>query len=316
MSDASGLLLLHLLADREGRPGALRLQAAAPTAVTLESLRPLAARLPCLVPADQPDAAALIDAGAQLLREGTVAIGAPKATFEAEVKWLDGDWYLQPPPAGASQLSSSRALALKLMQLVASDADNHEIEGVFRQDPTLSYHLLRLVNSVAMGLRHHVTSFSQAIVLVGRQQLRRWLNFILFAARDDDPRSPMLLAHVAARARTLELLAHARGDDKAMQDEVFMIGMFSLLGVLFGQSLAEVLQPLKLSGRMQAALLRSEGRAGELLDLVATAERGDIETLHDMLTSQGIDPEVFSLAARAAHIWALELLCEAGGGHG
>ncbi|HEX5754990.1 MAG TPA: HDOD domain-containing protein, partial [Arenimonas sp.] len=225
MSDASGLLLLHLLADREGRPGALRLQAATPTAVTLEALRPLCARLPCLVPADQRDAPSLIDSGARLLRDEQVVIAAPTAKVDAVVPWLGGDWYLQPPPAGSTQLSSSRALALKLMQLVASDADNHEIEAVFRQDPTLSYHLLRLVNSVAMGLKRQVTSFSQAIVLVGRQQLRRWLNFILFAARDDDPRSPMLLAHVAARARTLELLAQARGDDKAMQDEIFMTGM-------------------------------------------------------------------------------------------
>ncbi|HEX5756856.1 MAG TPA: hypothetical protein VFY12_10955, partial [Arenimonas sp.] len=93
-------------------------------------------------------------------------------------------------------------------------------------------------------------------------------------------------------------------------------GMFSLLGVLFGQSLAEVLQPLKLSERMQAALLRSEGRSGELLDLVATAERGDVESLHDMLASQAITPEAFSLATVAAHSWALDLLSEAGGGHG
>lgn len=315
MAAARGWLLLHLLSGRDGKPGALRLQPAAPGAAVVEALRPLLARLPCLVDAEASDAALLLDAGARLLRPETVARAAPREVRDAAVQWLDGDWYQQPPPGGASQLSSSRALALKLMQLVAADADNHELEAVFRQDPTLSYHLLRLVNSVAMGMKRQVTSFSQAILLVGRQQLRRWLNFILFAARDDDPRSAMLLAHVATRARTLELLAQARGEDKAAQDQAFMVGMFSLLGVLFGQSLAEVLQPLKLSAPMQEALLRGAGAAGALLAAVETAERGELEALTAALPALSLDAERFSLAGIAARSWALDLLQEAGGGH-
>ncbi|MBV5336453.1 MAG: HDOD domain-containing protein, partial [Deltaproteobacteria bacterium] len=114
-------------------------------------------------------------------------------------------------------------------------------EAVFRQDPILAYHLLRLVNSLCIGVDKHISSFSQAILILGRHQLKRWLNLMLFAANRDDYRTPMLMARVAVRARSMELLAKAGGFDRSEQDQAFMAGMFSLLGVLFGMPLSEVL---------------------------------------------------------------------------
>ena len=155
-------------------------------------------------------------------------------------QWIDGNWFLQPPSKPKGAQAASRVMALKLVQLVSTDADTHEIEDVFRQDPTLSYHLLRLVNSLAFGAPRRISSFSQAILMLGRQQLKRWLNLILFASGSDDPRAPMLLGRVVVRARMMELLTRESGGDKAQQELAFMAGMFSLLGVLFGQPLEEV----------------------------------------------------------------------------
>jgi EAL and modified HD-GYP domain-containing signal transduction protein len=157
---------------------------------------------------------------------------------------LSGDWYLAPPPKSTPTQAASRALSLKLMQLVATDADTCEIEAIFRQEPVLAYHLLRLVNSLGVGVGRHISSFSQAI---------RWLNLMLFAASRDDYRSAMLIARVAVRARSMELLAKAVGLDRWHQEQAFMVGMFSLLGVLFGMPLPEILSPLKLSDLLDDA---------------------------------------------------------------
>jgi EAL and modified HD-GYP domain-containing signal transduction protein len=156
--------------------------------------------------------------------------------------------------------AASRALALQLVQLVSADADTHEIEALLRQDPTLSYHLLKLVNSLGMGTGRRVTSFSQAILILGRSQLRRWLNLMLFSSREGDPRSAMLLSRVAVRARSMELLSKALGEDKHHQEQAFMVGMFSLLGVLFGMPLEEVLKPLTISESVQQACCRTTGK--------------------------------------------------------
>ncbi|MDB5755929.1 MAG: hypothetical protein JWR56_2357, partial [Massilia sp.] len=185
----------------------------------------------------------------------------------------------------------------------AADADTHEIEALLRRDPTLSYNLLRLVNSLGMSTGRRITSFSQALLILGRQQLRRWLNLMLFAARQGDMRSAMLLARVALRARALELLAKSRGLDKNTQEQGFMTGMFSLLGVLFGMALPELLAPLALGEAVHAALLRREGELASLLTLLETAERGDLDGVGAQLEMLQIPREEFNQAVLDAACW-------------
>src|SRR5450830_362431 len=218
--------LLHLLADRNGSPAALLLDAsrlpAGAAEVPLNLVEELASgSMSCYYRASASEALnqSLAQAGWHLLPADKVqrADEALPKELPPSVHWIEGDWFLAQPPKPVGTQAASRALALQLVQLVSADADTHEIEALLRQDPTLSYHLLRLVNSLGMGTGRRVTSFSQAILILGRSQLRRWLNLMLFAARADDPRAPMLLARVAVRAQTMELLAKAGGLNKSTQ---------------------------------------------------------------------------------------------------
>jgi hypothetical protein len=314
-------LFLQPLADRHGVPAGLLLAAAAggTDGWPMESLHTLAARFPCFYRSTMDPAAvqALRDAGwtelpsAALLRLDS----AYDKHLPADVAWLEGDWYLAPPPKPNGQQAASRALALRLVQLVNADADNHEIEAVLRQDPTLSYHLLRLVNSLGMGTGRRVTSFSQAILILGRQQLRRWLNLMLFAARADDARAPMLLAHVAVRSHTMELLARAGGLNRSTQEQAFMIGMFSLLGALFGLTLDEVLQPLVVTDAVRVALLERGGELGALLALIEQAERGAFDELSAQLEAAQITVGDYNHIVAEANLWMLGVAAGAGSAH-
>ena len=76
---------------------------------------------------------------------------------------------------------TTRLKLLKLLSLVVQDADTREIEEIFRQEPKLSYNLLRLVNSVAVGPKTPITGFNQAITVLGRRQLQRWLQLLIYA---------------------------------------------------------------------------------------------------------------------------------------
>lgn len=147
-------------------------------------------------------------------------------------------------------------------------------------------------------------------MILGRQQLRRWLNLMLFAARQGDARSPMLLARVAVRARALELLAKSLGLDKSTQEQAFMTGMFSLLGVLFGMELAEVLAPLPVGEAVHGALLRGEGELGALLKLVCGAEAGDLVGATRQLAALHIAPADFNAALLDAAGWMLAAVRE------
>ena len=316
------LLFLQLLADRKLNPAAVMLSFGnGDTELLIPLLRQtdlaaFAAEIPCLF--GSAEAArfspsllqALQNQGCRVLTEDALieANGQGKPALPPAAQWLAGGWYLAPPAKPVGGQTLSRAMALKLVQLVAADADTREIEEIFRRDPSLSYNLLRIVNSLAMGSTRKITSFSQAILMLGRQQLRRWLNLMLFAARKEDPRSAMLLARVAVRARSMELLAKASGLDRAGQELAFMAGMFSLLGILFGQPLADVLKPLQLSDALVAALLRNEGDMGRFLQTVDAAERSDDAALTALLGSLPLPASAFNSLNIEAHQWMLGVI--------
>jgi EAL and modified HD-GYP domain-containing signal transduction protein len=259
-------------------------------------------------------AEAAAKAGCKLIPKAAVHCASGLAIeLPALAKWIAGDWYLAPPAKPIGAQAASRTLALQLVQLVAADADTHEIEAVLRRDPTLSYHLLRVVNSLGMGMSRQITSFSQAILILGRAQLRRWLNLMLFSSRQGDERSAMLLSRVAVRARIMELLAKYSGMDRAGQDSAFMAGMFSLLGVLFGMPLAEVLRPLKISDALSAAVLGHQGDLGHLLKTVECVECRDTTQLTTLLDALQVPYAEFSTLIVQAHVWMLDVIRDRGG---
>lgn len=320
------LISIELLADRSRKPSALLFGPQADSAEALVPLsdapdwRRLSGRIPCLLPDSLAPGLAepLQRAGCRLVAQQAIlrTEHQPEEDLPPVIGWIAGAWYLAPLARPSGSQAASRELALQLVQLVNEDADTHEIEAVLRRDPALSYHLLRLVNSPGMGLPKRITSFSQAILILGRAQLRRWLNLMLFSSRQSDERSAMLVARVAARARLMELLAKASGLDKSGQELAFMAGMFSLLGILFGLSLEEVLRPLKISDALQEALLTREGELGRLLTLVECAEHGRKDELATWLDSLQMPHAEFNLLAIQAHDWMLDVIHEpAGGAH-
>jgi EAL and modified HD-GYP domain-containing signal transduction protein len=312
-------VFLQLLADRAGKPAALAFCATADTtAEQLPSLlADLPAQLPCYYRAGVSPAVADALDGAQwrsLPDDAVLRTDLPFVDLPPGVTLVDGDWPLAPPAGAGGKQAASRALALQLVQLVSCDADTHEIEALLRRDPTLSYQLLRLVNSLGMtgGAARKITSFSQAILILGRHQLRRWLNLMLFAAREGDMRSAMLLARVSVRARLMELLARATGLDKHNQEQAFMTGMFSLLGVLFGSPLQDVLAPLAIGDAVQDALLDGDGELGALLALVCAAERCDGAAVAAGLDAAGLDVAGFNDMVVDANLWMLSVMGDIG----
>ncbi|MFL6658517.1 MAG: EAL and HDOD domain-containing protein [Massilia sp.] len=313
---ATPLILFRVLANQGGIPAGLLIDMGAGDEAALLALietpgfQSFGLEMPAYFREDlgPPYDEALTSSGWSRLKPGILKREDERLVKEdlpAGTLLVDGDWYMAAPPKLTGAQAASRSLALQLAQLVASDAHTHEIEALLRKDPTLSYHLLRLVNSLGIGGGRKISSFSQAILILGRQQLRRWVNLMLFAARQGDPRSAMLLARVAVRGRLLEQLAKVKGQDKADQDQAFIAGMFSLLGVLFGMELPEVLAPLSMSEQVQEALLQGTGDLGTALKLCQATEDGDFVTISALLQELAITPADFNQAIIDANHWMI-----------
>ena len=107
-----------------------------------------------------------------------------------------------------------------------------QIEAPVRRTPDLSFNLLQLVNSAATGTHKHVTSLSEAITVLGRKQLQRWLQLLVFtlsSAPHAEFPSPLLIL-AATRGKLMELIARALAPaDRDSHDRAFMTGILSLV---------------------------------------------------------------------------------------
>lgn len=207
--------------------------------------------------------------------------------------------------------SQNRLLLLELLSQVVNDADDHEIETTVKRDPQLSYHLLKLVNSVAFARGGKIASFGQAIALLGRRQLQRWLQLLLYAREQNDGMANPFLPQAAMRAGLAESLCARRGGSRELQDRAFMVGMFSLLDRLFGMPLANIVRPLNLADDATQALVDGSGPLGLLLRAVAAGEHGPGDDLAAALDEIGLSHEAWARSAIHACQWAIQVSREA-----
>ncbi|SFC52322.1 HDOD domain-containing protein [Massilia yuzhufengensis] len=216
--------------------------------------------------------------------------------------WFGGDYPYDPLLAhGDAHDGNTKRRILTLLGLLSRDADSREIEQQLKQDPALSFHLLKLVNSAAFAVSIQITSFNQAISLLGRRQLQRWLQLLLYARQGADGLPNLLLPLAARRGAQLEALCKARGGDRDEGDLAFMAGVFSLLDRLLHMPMTEIVAELHLPQHVSDALLSRAGTLGRWLRLTENhPSRGD-------LLEAGIAPADWWHSQLNAYHWAIQV---------
>lgn len=205
---------------------------------------------------------------------------------------------------------SSKAILMKMLTLISQDAEIDELESTIHKEPKLAFDLLRLVNSASMGMRTRVSSFSHALTILGRRQLQRWLQLLLFAHQKEGASGPsILMQRAAARGRLMELLARPADGPASLefQEQAFMVGLFSLLDILLDLPMEDILQTLLLADNLEAALLRREGVLGEMLQLAIDTENLDFDAAARQLDKLRVSAEAFCQAQAAALNWTHRL---------
>ncbi len=220
---------------------------------------------------------------------------------------FQGYYYAKPVILTGKRADASKLALLRLLGLVLNDADIQEIEQVFKHDPSLSYKLLQLVNSVAMGLPQKIDSLRHAIVILGQRQLQRWLQLLMFVPSSGQADNP-LLQLAATRGKLMELLGAVQAPhDKNYQDRAFIAGILSLLDTLLGMPMVEIVGQINLAPDVREALLERAGMLGELLELAERTERGDFAAAGELLASSGLNVGDLLQAQIAAMSWANDL---------
>lgn len=224
---------------------------------------------------------------------------------------FQGYHFARPEVLSAKRAKPAKLALLRLLALAMKEAETRDIEEEFKHHPSLSVNLLRLVNSAALGRRQVVTSLRHALVLLGRRQLRLWLQLLLYTSdRENRSLNSPLLQTAAARGKLMEqLAARDGGTESALKDLAFMTGILSLMDAVLEMPLVEILKELNVPVPVQAALLRREGRLGTMLSLTEQIERDDGASIARSLERVGGDMEHGELMTMqvAAYRWANEI---------
>ncbi|MER2511920.1 MAG: HDOD domain-containing protein [Nitrosomonas ureae] len=220
---------------------------------------------------------------------------------------LQGFYFAKPEIISGKRIDPSKLSLLKLLLLVVKDGEVTEIENELKFQPGLSYNLLRMVNSAASGSPSTINSIKRAIMIIGRKQLQRWIQILLYAAKQrDGGASDALMQTATVRGRLLESIAIAdRPHDKNHQDRAFMVGVLSLLDTLLGMEMSELVSTLSIQKDMGEALLTRRGYLGYQLELIEAHEKGEYETVSCMLSEMGfINMDEFIKMELEATVWA------------
>lgn len=212
---------------------------------------------------------------------------------------VQGQFYTQPADKNNKKLSpSSQTLLELLVKLQDPDVDPADLAETINQDVSLSYKLLRLINSAFFGLPKEIESIKQAIVMLGQNKIKTWASLLSLSGLDDKPNELRIVA--MTRARMTELLAKYY---KGQAETFFAAGLFSTLDALMDKPLATIIESLPLSDELNQALLQREGAVGRALKDSINYEKGDWAAVN----ASPIPVEVLVRAYLDSIHWAREL---------
>jgi EAL and modified HD-GYP domain-containing signal transduction protein len=273
-----------------------------------ESLRPLV-EIADIIKIDMqalPDSE--VQRHVEILRKHTVKLLAEKVETHEQFEfcnrlgfdYFQGFFFCQPHIVKGQRIPPNRLVTLRLLAKLQDPVTSiRELETLISQDVSMSYKLLRSLNSAFYSLPRKIESVHQALVMLGNQWLKTWASLLLLSSIHDKPQELMQIAMV--RAKMCELLATAKR--LGAKEIFFTTGLFSVLDALMDQPMEDVLNALPLSQEINDALLRREGNLGVVLQCVLDYERGNWDAVQHI----GLQQAEITQAYLEAIAWATQV---------
>ncbi|MEO8545332.1 MAG: HDOD domain-containing protein [Burkholderiaceae bacterium] len=215
---------------------------------------------------------------------------------------FQGNWFAKPVLMAGQTVRPGHANIIQLINLVRRKADIGQIEEVLKRDASLSFNLLRFINSSGFGLSTEITSFRHAVMILGLDKLFRWSAMLLTTSREGG--TPPVVGNTAiVRGRLMELLAEEMLP-KEECDNAFVTGVFSLLDAMLGVPIDKALDAITLPDSVTDALLHKTGPLAPLLELTIACEQADDEAFARIANALTLSNHQVNWAHLQALAWA------------
>ena len=216
--------------------------------------------------------------------------------------YFQGFFFCHPQMVKQRHTPANKLVVMNLLsKLQNPEIDYDEIENILAQDITLSYKLLRYINSATFSLRREVDSIKDAAVLLGIDNIKNWVSLILMSKVVDTKPSELIVTALI-RGQMCEILAEKSHPE--IKPQMFIIGLFSVLDALMDMPMIDLLDTVTLSVPIKMALLDKAGDHGEIYKRVLEYERSHWEELNNI----DIEADEFVQAYLKAVHWADETM--------
>ena len=221
---------------------------------------------------------------------------------------FQGYFYRRPELVTRKEIEVGQTAMLRLLNMLRDhETPDAAVESGFRSDPTLTYKLLRIVNSASIGGRG-IDSIGYAIRMVGRQMLYRWLALLMVSSMvTGNDVSDQLVYAALLRARLCELIAESSPQVRHPQ-ALFMTGLFSMLDVLLRVPMCDVLSRVSVSDEIRQAVMEGSGPYAEPLLLADAYQRGEWDQVDVLASSLGVLPMQMAWLYTKSLTWVNEQL--------
>ncbi len=202
---------------------------------------------------------------------------------------MQGYFFARPDILSGKDVPRFKTAYLQMLQEIHRPGlDFDALAEIIQRDVSLSYKLLRYINSAFFGLPTKIHSIKQALVLLGENNVKKWVSLLALAGMGEDKPDELVVSSLI-RAHFFESLAGPLGLAHRSSD-LFLLGLFSQIDAFLDKPMAEILEEIPLADDVKAALADDERtKLGQLPRLVQAYERGQWEELPILARNQGLD---------------------------
>ncbi|WP_078427235.1 EAL and HDOD domain-containing protein [Alkalihalobacterium alkalinitrilicum] len=225
-------------------------------------------------------------------------------------KYFQGYYFSKPIILSTSDLKVQHTSYYEIMgELSQANPDIERITYLIERDVSISYKVLKLINSPLYRRLSEIKSIKQAIVLLGLNELSKWI-YLLYIRDTKEKTSDIpneVIKMCLTRAKASELIALHIGK-KMESSSYFLTGIFSLIDTLLKQPLEKVMEQLPLYQEIKDTILGSQTPYREVLDLVIAIEKGEWSEINKRSEGIGLKQSELAQTYISALKWTQEVL--------
>ena len=226
-----------------------------------------------------------------------------KTALEMGFDYFQGYFFSKPEIIVGKDISSAQMNLLEIMAEVnKSNFKFSKVEEIIARDVSISYKLMRYINSAYFRRVAEISSIKQAIVLLGENGIRSFLSLIAMTKLAGDKPDELIRSSII-RAKFCELVGKNNGS-KVNPSELFTLGLFSSIDAILNDTMENLMEKLPLSKNIKDALIHGKGELNDYLRLSICYEKGNWEEVSELKETIGLDEKELPSYFMEALIWA------------